>query len=256
MFIKFKLFDMALKHYRHTPRKVRLREVYVWQIPVRVYHWVNVLCIIMLSFTGYLIGAPLAIQNSAEASFSYWFGIIRFLHFAFSYLFFFNFVFRIYWGFVGNKYSRLHNYVPYTKSQWKNIFEVLKVDIFQVTHKRMKDIGHNSLASFTYFVTFLAFVLQSFTGFGMYAAMSDAWFPKLFSWIVPLLGGDFLTRNLHHILMWVFLLFGIIHIYLVFYHDYIERRGVTSSMIGGWKFIEEDILEEEGDRQEDYEDIL
>ena len=33
--------------------------------------------------------------------------------------------------------------------------------------------------------------------------------------------------------------------YLVFYHDYIEQRGETSSIIGGWKFIEEDIADKE-----------
>ena len=75
--------------------------------------------------------------------------------------------------------------------------------------------------------------------------MSDSWFPKLFSWSIPMFGGDLGARNLHHILMWVFILFAIIHIYLVFYHDYIERRGVTSSMIGGWKFIEEEDLKAE-----------
>jgi len=64
----------------------------------------------------------------------------------------------------------------------------------------------------------------------------------LFAWVVPFLGGDIHTRQLHHILMWGFILFSIIHIYLVFYHDYIERRGVTSSMIGGWKYIEEDVI--------------
>jgi len=30
-----------------------------------------------------------------------------------------------------------------------------------------------------------------------------------------------------------------VHIYLVFYHDYIDWNGTTSSMIGGWKFQEE-----------------
>ena len=28
------------------------------------------------------------------------------------------------------------------------------------------------------------------------------------------------------------------HIYLSFYHDYIEGRGTISSIVGGWKFIE------------------
>ena len=54
------------------------------------------------------------------------------------------------------------------------------------------------------------------------------------------------VRQVHHILMWGFIIFAVVHVYLVFYHDYIERRGVTSSMIGGWKFIEEDVAERHG----------
>lgn len=216
----------------------RIKLVYVWQQPVRIYHWVNFLAILILCITGYMIGAPWAIQHGTEASFNYWFGIVRFIHFVAAYVFFFNFIFRLYWGFVGNKYAKWNNYVPLKKKQWIDIFKVLKVDIFQIETGPFETIGHNSLASFTYFVTFLAFVFQSLTGFGMYAAMSPAWFPKLFAWFVPLVGGDLPARHIHHILMWVFILFAMIHIYLVFYHDYIERNGVTSSMIGGWKFIE------------------
>jgi Ni/Fe-hydrogenase 1 B-type cytochrome subunit len=234
-----------MAQYVHTARKTNLREVYVWEFPVRLYHWVNVVSIVALCCTGYLIGNPIGAPNTAEASYSFLFGTIRFIHFVVAFVFFFNFLVRIYWGFVGNKYSRWYNFFPITKKQWQNIGDVLKVDILQVVSKKINDIGHNSLASFTYFLTFIAFVLQSLTGFGLYAAMSDSWFPKLFAWIVPVLGGDLPTRNLHHILMWVFILFAIFHVYLVFYHDYIERRGVTSSMIGGWKFIEEDVLKEE-----------
>jgi Ni/Fe-hydrogenase 1 B-type cytochrome subunit len=217
--------------------EARVREVYVWELPVRFYHWLNALCIVALCITGYLIGNPLAIQRGAEASFSYWFGTVRFIHFAAAFLFFFNFVFRLYWGFVGNKYAHWENFIPLKKEQWKEVGEVLRVDILQFKSRPLASIGHNTLASLTYFITFLAFLLQSLTGFGMYSAMSNSWFPKLFAWIVPLLGGDLAARHLHHILMWVFILFSMVHIYLVFYHDYVERRGVTSSMIGGWKFI-------------------
>ena len=199
----------------------------------------------MLCVTGYLIGDPLVLGGHLEASDSFFFGIIRFLHFLFSFLFFFNYIMRTYWAFVGNKYSRWHNYIPYTKNQWKEFWAVMRVDIFQVKHQNIESVGHNSLASFTYLIVFLLFLMQSLTGFGMYAAMSDAWFPKMFAWIVPLLGGDEMTRHIHHILMWVFIIFSLIHIYLCFYHDYVERRGVTSSMIGGWKFIEKEHLEEE-----------
>lgn len=216
------------------------KDVYVWQLPVRFYHWINALSIVVLCITGYLIGRPLAIVNGAEASFSYWFGTVRFIHFVTAFIFFFNFVYRIYWGFVGNKYSRWDNFIPYKKSQWKEIWAVVRVDILQLECKPLDSVGHNALASLTYFLTFLVFLLQSLTGFGLYAAMSTSGFPKLFAWIVPMLGGDMMTRQIHHILMWFFIIFAMIHIYLVFYHDYIERRGVTSSMIGGWKFIEEE----------------
>jgi Ni/Fe-hydrogenase 1 B-type cytochrome subunit len=29
-----------------------------------------------------------------------------------------------------------------------------------------------------------------------------------------------------------------VHVYLVFYHDYVEGRGIISSMTSGWKFVE------------------
>src|SRR5512138_704344 len=105
-----------------------LEQEYVWQLPVRFYHWINAFCILILACTGLLIGRPIAIVNGAEASFSFWFGTVRFIHFVTAFVFFFNFVFRIYWGFVGNKYSRWYNFIPYKKSQWKEIGEVLKVD--------------------------------------------------------------------------------------------------------------------------------
>ena len=127
---------------------------------------------------------------------------------------------------------------------------MIKVDVLQLTHKKIDSIGHNSLASLIYFITFLIFLLQCLTGFGMYSAMSQSAFPKLFAWFVPLLGGDMMVRQIHHVLMWTFIIFAIVHVYLVFYHDYIERRGVTSSMIGGWKFIEEDVIQRHDAKEE------
>lgn len=221
------------------------RLVYVWQLPVRIYHWLNAASILVLASTGYLIGNPPAFVNSAEASFSYWFGIVRFIHFVASFIFFFNFLFRLYWGFAGNRYARWDNFILLKKRQWKEVLKVLKVDIMQTSNKPLNEIGHNSLASLTYFFTFIAFLVQSITGFSLYAAMSDSWFPKLFSWVGPILGGDLATRQIHHLFMWLFIIFAIIHIYLVFYHDYVERRGVTSSMIGGWKFVEKCVVEED-----------
>jgi Ni/Fe-hydrogenase 1 B-type cytochrome subunit len=221
-------------------QKTTLGRVYVWEIPVRFYHWLNALCLVVLCVTGYLIGAPLAIQRASEASYSYWFGEVRFVHFVFAYIFFFNFLFRIYWGFAGNRYAGWKNFILYRKNQWKEIKSVIEVDVLQVDNEPIETIGHNAVAGVTYFITFLAFLFQCLTGFGLYAAMSKSWFVKLFAWIVPLMGGDFAVRQWHHAFMWFFILFALVHVYIVFYHDYVEGRGEISSMCGGWKFIEKD----------------
>jgi len=219
-----------------------LRRVYVWELPVRLYHWVNALCVVVLSVTGYMIGKPLSLPVSGEASFSYFFGWVRFIHFVAAFVFFFNFLGRIYWGFVGNQFARWNNFLPLTPKllarQWAEFLQVLKVDIFQAQVKPLESIWHNAMAGWTYFATFLAFVFQSVTGFGLYAAMSTSWLPGLFRWIVPLMGGDFAVRQWHHMAMWFFVIFSMVHTYLVFYHDYVEGRGVISSMAGGWKFVE------------------
>lgn len=216
------------------------RKVYVWQIPVRLYHWINALAVTVLAVTGYLVGNPPALQSASEASYGFWFGTVRFLHFAAAFIFFFNFLFRIYWGFVGNRFAKWDQFIPLKRSQWKEMLHVLCLDVLQFCKEPIKSIGHNSLAGLTYFLTFVAFLFQAATGFGMYSAMSHSWIANIFAWVVPLMGGDFAVRQWHHMMMWFFIIFSMIHVYLVFYHDYVEGRGTISSMAGGWKFIEKD----------------
>ncbi len=220
------------------------RRIYVWEFPVRLYHWVNAICVVLLAATGFLIGSPIAIVHSTEAYQQYWFGIVRFTHFVTAFIFFFNFLVRIYWGFAGNRYARWDRFIPTSGAKVKEIFEVLRVDILQMKLKGRLWIGHNALAGLIYFLTFFVFLFQSITGFALYSSMSSSFLPGLFAWIVPVMGGDFAVRQWHHVFMWFFVVFAIIHVYLVFYHDYVEGRGTTSSMVGGWKFERRDVLDE------------
>ncbi|MBK8968766.1 MAG: Ni/Fe-hydrogenase, b-type cytochrome subunit [Lewinellaceae bacterium] len=223
-----------------------LRRVFVWELPVRFFHWLNALAIVVLCVTGYLIGKPPALMSSGEAYERYVFGWIRYIHFVAAYIFLFNFIFRLYWGFVGNKYANWKNFIPTNRKYLQEIWQVIKIDIFQLKGKEHLAVGHNALAGFSYFVVFILFAVQIFTGFGLYEAMSHSWIAGLFAWVPALFGGDFALRQIHHIVMWLFILFSIVHIYLVFYHDYVEGRGEVSSMGGGWKFIEEEaFLKEE-----------
>jgi Ni/Fe-hydrogenase 1 B-type cytochrome subunit len=214
--------------------------VYVWEAPIRLYHWMNLLSILVLCATGYLIGQPPAIAIGREPSFSYWFGTVRFLHFAAGFVFFANFLIRIYWGFVGNEYSRWSDTLPLSTErfadQWRDVVRVIKVDVLQLKGERIEPLGHATLALWTYVTTFVMTLFQIATGFALYAAMGPAWIQTAFGWIVPVMGGDMAVRFWHHVAMWFFIVFAMIHVYLVYYHDTAGDRGVVSSMLSGWKF--------------------
>jgi len=225
----------------------RLRRVYVWELPVRIYHWLNALVIVVLIVTGFYISNPLGLLSHNDASHQYTMGWFRYLHFAAAYIFFFNFIFRLYWGFVGNKFANWKQFIPTSKRFIQELWTVFKIDILMLKKNGKEQdhlsIGHNAMAGLIYFFTFIAFLVQCLTGFGLYAGMSSWWLPRLFIWVPAIFGGDILTREIHHWSMWFFILFAVVHVYLVFYHDYVEGRGETSSMVGGFKFIEEEMFE-------------
>ena len=87
--------------------------VYVWEAPVRLWHWVMMLAMFVLIGTGFLIGVPPPAVGG-EAYDTFWFGYIRFAHFAAGYIFAVFFVLRVYWAIVGNKYSREIFFVPFS----------------------------------------------------------------------------------------------------------------------------------------------
>ncbi len=217
------------------------KRVFVWELPVRIFHWVNVLAIVVLAITGFIIADPPALLSNAEPFNLHTFGWVRLFHFSAAYIFLFTMILRIYWSFVGNQFASWRAFWPFSKKMWYNFKHVLKIDILlkNEKHPDYKDIsiGHNSVATLSYIIMFFMALIQIATGFALYADSSSWFLPKLFGWVVPLLGGDFMVRTVHHITMWTFILFALVHIYLVFYHDWLEGRGEVSSMFGGYKFV-------------------
>jgi len=218
------------------------RRVYVWELPVRLYHWVTVACMVALVATGLIMGRPPAIASGGEAFGAYWFGIVRFVHFVAGFVFFFAFVVRVYWMFAGNSHASWRNFLPITptalKRQAREVAQVVRIDVLQIDKKPVDYLGHNALAAWSYAAMFAATIFVSATGFALYAPMSQAWLPRLFTWIVPLLGGDASVRFWHHAATWFFLLFTVVHVYLAVFHEVVEAKGEISSIISGSRFID------------------
>lgn len=236
-------------------KKIRnFKRVYVWELPVRIFHWLNVLALFVLVITGFLIANPPALLSSAEATNLHSFGIVRFLHFTAAYLFFFVMILRVYWAFAGNRFASWKAFWPFTKKNWNNFWHVMKIDIMLMNEKEEDvtkiSIGHNSVATLSYIFMFVLALVQIITGFALYGDMASWWLPKMFTWVIPLFGGDFLVRSIHHAAMWLFIFFAMVHVYLVFYHDWLEGRGEVSSMFGGYKFVSEERIKHAHNEEE------
>lgn len=237
---------MSLPTRAPTPRAPHpYCRLYVWELPVRAFHWINAAAVLVLCSTGYVIGSPFVAPQAQEAYQSYWFGFVRMAHFTAGYVFLFNMLVRIYWGFAGNRYASWKQFVPTSKKAFAEVLEVLKVDILQTKPMGKIHIGHNRLAGIIYFATFWVFLFQALTGFALYSAMSNSLTARLATWVLPVLGGDKGVRQWHHTMLWFYVLFTLVHVYLVSYHDYVEGRGTVSSMVGGWKFEREDFIDSE-----------
>lgn len=234
------------------------KRVLVWELPVRIFHWLNVAALLVLIVTGFIIADPPAIMSSQEATNLHFFGYVRFTHFVAAYFFVFVLILRIYWVFVGNRFSSWRAFNPFRKTFWRNFWHVMKIDIL-LQNEKIEDvtkisIGHNSVAKLSYIAMFFFAIVMIVTGFGLYADMSTWWFPKMFGWVVPFFEGDYLVRTIHHVCMWLFIFFAMVHVYLVLYHDWLEGRGEVSSMVGGYKFVREDRLRDE-DKVKDIDNL-
>lgn len=220
----------------------RMTAVYVYEAPVRLWHWISALCIVVLCVTGYLIGSPLE-SLSGEASAHYQMGIIRFLHFAAAYIFAVGYAARFLWTFVGNVYARELFIVPvWRRSFWGDLWQGIRVNLFLEVHPK-KVVGHNPLARMALFVFFvLGGLFMILTGFALYSEGEGlgSWQSAVFGWLLPLLGGSLATHLWHHLGMWLLIVFVMIHIYSVVREDLLSRQTMISSIINGYRAFRDD----------------
>lgn len=218
-------------------RSKSVKSVYVYEAPVRLWHWVNALAITVLCVTGYLIGSPLPTMPG-EASAHFLMGYIRFAHFTAAYVLAIGLLGRTYWAFAGNHHARELYSVPILqRAYWHEMKAMLKWYAFMGPSPGPY-VGHNPLARFAMFFVFLfTAVFMVFTGFAMYGEglQAGSWADKLFGWVIPLMGQSQDVHTWHHVGMWVIVLFAIFHIYAAIREDIMGRQSIVSTMISGFR---------------------
>lgn len=220
-----------------SEQEVSLKRVYVWELPVRLTHWLLFVSIIILAVTGYYIGNPfIHVPGLARSDFVM--GTVRAIHLYTAIVFVVALLVRIYWLFAGNNYARLSEFIPLSSRRLRSFGRTF---LYYSFLRREPDdyAGHNALAGASYILIFAVYVVMIVTGLSMYVAVgAPVGSPfRAFAFLLPIFGGVPMARLIHHIGMWVILIFAVVHVYFVFLSSTIEHIGTFDSIFSGYKFM-------------------
>ena len=210
--------------------------VYVWQIPVRVTHWLIALSLLVLSITGLYIGRPFMTVPGQAGQ---WFvmGWTRIIHFYAAIVFTVAVIVRVLWMFTGNKYARWDKFVAVHRTRQKGILPTVLFYSF-LRDKPPAYVGHNPVAGSAYLLVFGLYFLAIGTGLVMHAPNAEVGSPlRWFASLAPLFGGLQVARWIHHVVMWLLLGFTLHHVYSAVLVASVEKNGTMDSIVAGYKCV-------------------
>lgn len=218
------------------PTNVTVERVYIWELPVRLTHWLIFFSVLILSATGYYIANPyVAVPGLARDHFVM--GTVRTVHMYTAIVFTLAVLVRFYWLFAGNRYAGLGEFIPVSQRRLRNLWNTF---LYYSFIRRDPDHypGHNGLAGASYALVFVIYVLLIATGVALYTVYASVDSPfQVFQFLIPWFGGLQMARLIHHVCMWLVLVFAVVHIYFVFLSSIIEQFGTFDSIFSGYKFL-------------------
>lgn len=240
--IDAKMEDLRLADSRHAPQPMGSAvAVYVWQYPLRLFHWGMVLSVVALSFTGYYIHDPFII---GQVKYPFLMGYFRFVHELFGMILLALFLMRMALFFIGNDWVAWRRYVPLKSAQWKEMVNVAKFYLF-ITPRPVSKVGDNALAALSYLGIYVLLFLQIVTGLVLYNNLRHSVLLRFFLGWVPGLVNIQNLRLIHYFLMFVFLAFAVLHVHLAILISRAEKRGLMDSIFIGWKVVPAGELQKE-----------
>lgn len=211
--------------------------LYIWQVPVRVTHWVIVACIVILSITGVYIADPFLVPAGGNVMTT-----VRLIHIATAIVFLVAGMVRTIWLLAGNRFARWSAFIPTSKNQATELFRQAGFYAF-LRRDLPKVLGHNQLAATAYVALFGFLLIETVTGFTLDGIGGAQPAGMLFGWLSDLLGPQ-LIRLIHHLCMWAILAIAVFHIYSCILVDHLEKNGLMSSIFSGYKFpTREEVIE-------------
>jgi Ni/Fe-hydrogenase 1 B-type cytochrome subunit len=234
-----------------------LKYHYVWDRTTRLFHWINVICIICLVAVGVAIlnYKILGVNNDGKI-------LLKTIHAYIGYVFVTNLLWRIVWGFMGNRFSRWKSILPLAKDDWRSAW----VHILNVkAGEPPQYLGHNPVAKLM--VTFLFLLMTTQAISGLVLAGTDLYLPpfghEIAEWVAasgedhekianlkpgskegvdPVAYAEmrdfrkpFITTHVY--VFYLLLITILIHVVAVVIIEVREKNGLVSAMLTGKKIL-------------------
>ena len=175
-------------------------------------HWINLVCMIGLAFTGFYIHYPFfaGFMNAARS-----------IHFVLMFVLVINLTSRIilaFWVKTANQLGTravdvdLKNWLPQEENKHQFMETVKYYTFFRNTHVISGKYG--ALQKMAYLATIPITLFMAYTGFALYAPAHTWAIWPFFAAGVSFFGGDMGIRVAHYFGMWVVILFTMVHAYL------------------------------------------
>ncbi len=180
-------------------------KIKVWDLPTRIFHWLLVLAYVGAYFT-----------SESEWLLEY--------HAAGGYIALGLIVFRILWGFTGNRYSRFSDFIRGWREVKSYILRMLRLDI-------PRFLGHNPAVGWVVLFMLLITIVISLTGIIVYGGEEGRGIAAgIFSFKTALI-----VRVIHLILADIAVVMIVTHISAALIHHFILKENIIYSMFTGYK---------------------
>jgi cytochrome b len=182
----------------------------VWDLPVRLFHW-----LLVLSMIASYVTAKIGFETMpAHRYLGYWTIVLI--------------VFRILWGFVGPKHARFSSFLRGPTGIWRYAKALGAGTMIETA-------GHNPLGGLSVILLLALVAFQAATGLfatddvvwtgPYYGAVSDAWASRLTSW--------------HHMNFNFILAAVALHLMAITFYFLAKKQNLVGAMLHGKKYVSE-----------------
>lgn len=218
---------------------IMIKKHYEFSSWLRITHWVRVLSILILIITGFYIAVPfISPALDMDEPNNYLYALMRSWHIMFGFLLICVTLGKFYL-FIFDKQSRTERVSFWDFISPKVWIKQIKYYLLIGKHSHLKG-AYNPLQFMAYTGVYFAIILICITGLilhmHVYHEGLGGFLYEILSPVEVLMGGLSMVRQIHHISMWIFIIFLPIHIYLSIFNSIYGKSGAMDSIISGYKW--------------------